>query len=78
MKMADRYRIDAFKTTKAMRDEWRSIKGSGMTSAVGEYTPAEFWDLLDDYERLVEYVRKRSDKGSPYCREMLKKVLGEE
>lgn len=38
---------------KALRDEWRSERGNGMTSAVGEYTPREFWDLLDAYEALL-------------------------
>lgn len=38
---------------KALRDEWRSERGNSMTSAVGEYTPREFWDLLDAYEALL-------------------------
>ena len=33
--------------------EWRSHQGQGMTSAVGEYTPSEFWDLLDAYESVI-------------------------
>ena len=37
-----------------MRDRWRREKGNGMTSAVGEYTPGEFWMLLDAYEAQLE------------------------
>lgn len=33
--------------------EWRALQHAGMTSAVGEYTPAEFWTLLDAYEALL-------------------------
>jgi hypothetical protein len=32
--------------------ELRSLRGQGMISAVGEYTPDEFWDVLDEIERL--------------------------
>ena len=32
--------------------EWRKVRGHGMISAVGEYTPSEFWLLLDNFERL--------------------------
>lgn len=42
-----------------VRDGWRREKGNGMTSAVGEYTPAEFWTLLDAYERLLTAARGR-------------------
>lgn len=34
--------------------EWRAEQGNGLTSAVGEYTPAEFWQLLDAYEALAK------------------------
>jgi hypothetical protein len=37
---------------KAQLDLWRKLKGEGMTSALGEYTPEEFWELLDAYEKL--------------------------
>lgn len=30
--------------------EWRALQGEGMNSAVGEYTPHEFWDLLTEFE----------------------------
>ena len=39
--------------TKKTIDEWRSLKSFGMISALGEYTPDEFWYLLDEYEQLV-------------------------
>ena len=40
------------RTTKAQRDEWLKKRGAGMTSAVGEYTPSEFWILLLDVNDL--------------------------
>lgn len=40
---------------KHLREEWRAVRGDGMTSAVGEYTPREFWDLLDAYEALLAH-----------------------
>lgn len=39
--------------------EWRALQGQGMTSAVGEYTPPEFWTLLDAYETLAYGVAMR-------------------
>lgn len=33
--------------------EWRKWQGEGMTSAIGEFTPPEFWELLDAYEALI-------------------------
>lgn len=36
--------------TDAEIAEWRALQGEGMTSAVGEYTPEEFWRLLDAFE----------------------------
>lgn len=32
--------------------ELRKERNSGMVSAVGEYTPAEFWEALDEIENL--------------------------
>lgn len=29
----------------------------GMVSAVGEYTPDEFWRLLDSYEEVIEALK---------------------
>lgn len=37
----------------ATRAEWRQHEGEGMSSALGEYTPSEFWQLLDEYECLL-------------------------
>lgn len=34
-------------------EEWRVLRGQGMQSEVGEYTPAAFWELLDAYEALA-------------------------
>lgn len=31
---------------------WESERNSGMTSALGEYTPPEFWRVLDELKRL--------------------------
>lgn len=41
------------KTSKDEREEWRKLKFQGMASAVGEYTPPEFWLLLEDIEELL-------------------------
>ncbi|MBX9913716.1 MAG: hypothetical protein K2Y25_07445 [Pseudomonadaceae bacterium] len=30
--------------------EWRALQGEGMVSAIGEYTPPEFWLVLDDLD----------------------------
>jgi hypothetical protein len=38
---------------KSQRDAWRALRGQGITSDVGEYTPTEFWTLLDAYEQLL-------------------------
>ncbi len=38
--------------------EWEAERGNGMESAVGEYTPREFWLLLDEYKLLLSEVRK--------------------
>lgn len=38
--------------TPEMLAKWRSHQGQGMTSAVGEYTPDEFWLALDEIESL--------------------------
>ena len=32
--------------------EWRALRGQGLTSAIGEYTPSEFWRVLDEFESL--------------------------
>lgn len=38
-------------------NEWRALKNDGMRSAIGEYTPEEFWEALDDIERLRSCLR---------------------
>ena len=44
--------------------EWRKVRGHGMVSAVGEYTPSEFWLLLDSFERLERGLAKaNADKA---------------
>lgn len=42
--------------TKQQIAEWRSLRGRGLVSAVGEYTPDEFWAALDEIDRLREEV----------------------
>ncbi|MET4695194.1 hypothetical protein [Endozoicomonas lisbonensis] len=39
-------------------EELRALKGQGMESAVGEYTPAELWEALDEIERLQRLTAK--------------------
>ncbi len=51
------------KRTVLNLDELRSLRGQGMISAVGEYTPTEFWDALDEIERLRELVREAYEKA---------------
>lgn len=36
--------------------ELRKLRDTGMVSAVGEYTPPEFWDALDEIDRLRAQV----------------------
>ena len=55
----------AWEIPKALRDKWRREKGNGMTSAVGEYTPSEFWRLLDSYEALLAHPRPRVGVTTP-------------
>jgi hypothetical protein len=38
--------------------EWRRLEGMGMVSAVGEYTPDEFWLLLNEIERLRGEIKE--------------------
>ena len=38
--------------------EWNKLRGQGMESAVGEYTPAAFWDALDEIELLRAAIRE--------------------
>ena len=41
---------------KQEREEMRKLQNQGMISAVGEYTPEEFWKLLDDIDELEDIV----------------------
>ena len=54
-------------TTKIITDkqitEWRKLRDEGMVSAIGEYTPPEFWDALDEIERLRAVIREDSEKA---------------
>lgn len=44
--------------TKEQIEKWRKLKDDGMFSGVGEYTPPEFWEALDEIERLKRKVSK--------------------
>lgn len=44
--------------TKKQRMEWRREQGSGMQSAIGEYTPPEFWELLDAVDFLEDKIKQ--------------------
>lgn len=41
--------------TKELREQWRALidNPANMTSAVGEYTPAEFTSLIDNLENVL-------------------------
>ena len=44
--------------------EWRKLRGKGMISAVGEYTPDDFWLLLDSFECLeLALAKANADKA---------------
>lgn len=43
--------------TKQQIEEWRKLKNEGMVSGVGEYTPPEFWEALDEIERLNAQIK---------------------
>lgn len=42
--------------------EWERERGNGRTSAVGEYTPSEFWQLLDEVKSRRAEVRALQDR----------------
>ena len=48
--------------TKAQRYEWKLKRLNGMVSAVGEYTPAAFWELLDAVDYLEGEVSRLQDE----------------
>lgn len=37
--------------TKDQIAYWREVQGEGLESAIGEYTPPEFWNALDTIEQ---------------------------
>ena len=37
---------------------WRKQKGDGLVSAIGEYTPDEFWAALEEIEKLRNGIKK--------------------
>ena len=43
--------------------EWEAERGNGMISCVGEYTPDEFWRVLDELKRLRAARQPASDGG---------------
>lgn len=46
--------------SKEKRDEWRKLaENTDMISAVGEYTPNEFMELLDAVDRLETLLNPR-------------------
>lgn len=45
--------------------DWRMYQGEGWVSALGEYTPDEFWALLDDYERIAIQPTAPDDGAMP-------------
>ena len=58
--------------------EWRDLKSDGMTSAVGEYTPSEFWDALDEIERLrsaLEWISQARTDEAWQLRDVADKAL---
>lgn len=57
--------------TKEQIAEWRAEEGNGMRSAVGEYTPDEFWMLLDEIERLQAERQWRPIETAPKDRPIL-------
>lgn len=50
------------------RVKMRSLRGSGMVSGVGEYTPEEFWAALDYIEELEDKLEdfKEDWSGNGY------------
>ncbi len=64
--------------TKAVRAEWRKEQGLGMISALGEYTPSEFWEALDEIDRLekaLEEIRDSTYKSALMLRAEAERAL---
>lgn len=56
--------MSAFFLSPSVIADLRSKRGEGMVSAVGEYTPDEFWALLDLAEGLMEARKAWRDKAT--------------
>lgn len=54
--------------TKEQISEWRKLKNDGLTSAIGEYTPSEFWECLDEIERLNTKIESLETEKITMCR----------
>lgn len=48
--------------------ELRKERGRGMVSAVGEYTPDELWEALDEIERLTTALKAANDQAERFER----------
>ena len=55
-------------------DELRALRGQGMVSAVGEYTPDELWEALDEIERLRAAMEWISENGPDDAWELRQKA----
>jgi hypothetical protein len=42
---------------------WRKHQGAGMESALGEFTPPEFWEALSEIERLRSVLEWIAENG---------------
>lgn len=52
--------------TKELIEEWRKERDNGMVSAVGEYTPPEFWAALDEIERLTAEIARLTEERDAF------------
>lgn len=68
--MADKLPTRHFCISKDRRDEWRDQQGQAMQSAIWEYCPPEFWELLEAYEDLLHHYERTA--MVPALRERLK------
>lgn len=63
------------KLTKETRNNWRVLGNEGMISALGEYTPTEFLDLLDFLDEIEKDVNRIYElTGAMRFNEVLMKV----
>jgi hypothetical protein len=49
----------------------RALRGQGLTSAVGEYTPDELWEALDEIERLRALLAAPAEPVAPLLAEFV-------